>query len=236
MHYPLAILNKMYYNIIYVPFGIDPKGKTRKGDACMFIIGITGPSGAGKGVLSDILFSFGMSIIDADKVYHDIIAPPSDCLGELAREFGDCVLNSDGTLDRRALSGMVFGEENKERLLTLNAITHKYVVEKIRDMVSTYKAQGKRYCVIDAPLLIESGLCEDCDITISVLADKEVRIKRISNRDGITLDAASARINSQKSEDFYISGTDFVIYNDSNIEEMRDKVTKLLCERKCDCV
>lgn len=199
----------------------------------MFIIGVTGPSGAGKGVLSNILSSLGMCVIDADQVYHDVITPPSECLCELVREFGIRILNDDGTLDRKALASIVFGENNKDKLLKLNSISHKYVAERINTKIDEYNSNGEGFCVIDAPLLIEAGLHGECDLTISVLADKSLRLERISKRDGISLDSAAARINSQKDDEFYISNTDCALYNNSDAEKMREEVIKLLHERKC---
>ena len=202
----------------------------------MFVIGVTGPSGAGKGVISGILSSLGMRVIDADKVYSEVITPPSECLVELAQEFGNDILNSDGALDRKALSKLVFGEENREKLLLLNSITHKYVVRIIRETVKEYRAQGEKACVIDAPLLVEAGLCTDCDMTISVLADKALRVERISDRDKITHEAALARVNSQRNDEFYSSNTDCVIYNNTDIEALKSQITRLLRERKCGCL
>lgn len=202
----------------------------------MLVIGITGPSGAGKGALSDILSSFGMRVIDADNVYKNIIIPPSKCLDELVCNFGSQILNIDGSLDRKLLAKLVFGEENHDKLLLLNTITHKYVVQSIRETVEACRLQGEKACVIDAPLLIEAGLCSDCSVTIAVLADKAVRQERIVSRDGITIEAAMSRIGSQKDDEFYISNTDHTIYNDADIEALKSKVIKLLQDRKCDCL
>ena len=202
----------------------------------MFVIGITGPSGAGKGVLSNILSSLGMLVIDADNVYKDIIAPPSRCLDELVCTFGSEILNIDGSLDRKSLAKLVFGEENHDKLLLLNTITHKYVVQNIRETVEACRLHGEKACVIDAPLLIEAGLCSDCNVTIAVLADKAVRQERIVSRDGIPLEAAMSRINSQKDDEFYTSNTDHTIYNDADIETLKSKVIKILQDRKCDCL
>ncbi len=199
----------------------------------MFVIGVTGPSGAGKGVLSNILSSLGMRIIDADRVYHEVITPPSECLCELAREFGNQILNEDGTLDRKVLASIVFDEKNKDLLLRLNSISHRYVSERIKAIIDAHKAQDEQFCVIDAPLLIEAGLCNACDLTIAVLADKNTRLERISKRDGISRDAAAARINSQKSDEFYISSTDCVVYNNTDVEKMRAGVIRILRDRKC---
>ena len=93
----------------------------------MFIIGITGPSGSGKGVVSEYLAAKGAKIIDADCVYHDLITSPSPCIDELVANFGKGILTDNGAIDRKKLAPLVFGESNKEKLLLLNKITHKYV-------------------------------------------------------------------------------------------------------------
>ncbi len=196
----------------------------------MTVIGITGPSGAGKGVVSDILEGCGAFVIDCDKVYENVVTPPSECLDELSAYFGNEILTSDGKLDRRALSALVFGVENKDKLLKLNEITHKYVVMKTRESIKELSATDTKLCVIDAPLLIEAGLCQDCSVTIAVLADRAIREKRISERDGISVDQARHRIDSQKNDEFYIDNTDMVIYNDGDAKSLTNKVVDLLCK------
>ena len=94
----------------------------------MTVIGLTGPSGSGKGKIAEILSEFGVRHIDADAVYHNILIPPSECLDELVEEFGYSILNAGGRLDRRALASVVFGESNRDKLERLNKITHKYVL------------------------------------------------------------------------------------------------------------
>jgi dephospho-CoA kinase len=194
----------------------------------MFVIGITGPSGAGKGAASEYLISKNVRVIDADLVYHGVISPPSDCLDELVSHFGRQILNSSGALDRPALAKLVFGEENRERLEFLNKITHKYVVSRIRELVSEYAVAGVEACAIDAPLLIEAGLTDDCDVTIAVLADKEIRAARIADRDGIDISLALSRINSQKPDEYYVLGSDAVIYNNGTVDELYMALEKAL--------
>ncbi len=197
----------------------------------MTVIGITGPSGAGKGEVSGILAeSYGFQVIDADKVYHILTSSPSECLDEIRKSFGDMVI-SGNALDRHALSKLVFGEENRERLTLLNSITHKYVVREIKRIICENKAQNID-CIIDAPLLIEAGLQSECDFTISVIAKKETRIERISARDNISLDDASLRIASQKPDIFYTSNTDYTISNDSDRQLLKAKIDKILAERR----
>lgn len=180
----------------------------------MKIIGVTGPSGAGKGAVSEYMrTAHGFKVIDADKVYHSIVSAPSDCVNELADNFGKEIINCNGGIDRKALSKLVFGEENKDKLLVLNKITHKYVISEINGLLSAYSKEGAEVCVIDAPLLIEAGINEMCDYVIAVVAPKELRAKRIADRDGIDEDAALLRINSQKPNSFYEEKCDFILQN-----------------------
>ena len=198
----------------------------------MFIIGVTGPSGAGKGAASEYMNTqYGYKVIDADRVYHDIISAPSDCVNELVEHFGKGVLNEQGGIVRKTLSKLVFGEENKEKLLLLNQITHKYVISEINKILEKYANEGAEVCIIDAPLLIEAGVNKLCDRVLVVYADKEIRAERIAKRDGIDLESAMLRINSQKPYEFYSDNCDFFITNHLSLKELGSFVDLFLrCE------
>lgn len=180
------------------------------------IIGLTGPSGAGKGTISKLFKPYGIYSIDTDTVYHQLLVPPSPCLDELVQHFGKSILTSRGELDRRALADRVFASGNDGELKMLNHITHKYVLDRTRAMCSEFDAVNCPAVIVDAPLLFESGFDRECDFTISVLACKDTRRARIMIRDGITEDSANARLASQKPDDFYIERSDEIIYNDNN--------------------
>ena len=197
----------------------------------MVVIGITGPSGSGKGECSKYLLRQGYSILDADAIYHDLLIPPSKCLDELVREFGRHILTAGGLLNRETLASMVFGEENAERLLKLNEISHRHVKDKIQKILCSMRAMGAPVCVIDAPLLIEAGLTSSCNFVISVLSDKETRAERIIARDKIDRDRAMRRIDSQKSDEFYIDGSDYTVYNNSDKQALFDSLRDILTER-----
>ena len=194
----------------------------------MTVIGLTGPSGSGKGKIAEILSEYGVQHINADSVYHNILTPPSPCLDELVENFGYGILNAGGQLDRRALSAIVFGNENKQKLEKLNSITHKYVCARIRQIIRYFGSINCKACVIDAPLLLESGLERDCDFVISVLADKELRVQRIAKRDSISLDDARLRVSSQKSDNFYVEGSDIVLYNNGSEKQLRSSLLNSL--------
>ncbi|MBE6547512.1 MAG: dephospho-CoA kinase [Ruminococcaceae bacterium] len=194
----------------------------------MTVIGLTGPSGSGKGKISEILSEYGYKHIDADSIYHDILIPPSTCLDELVDTFGKEILNENKTLNRHKLAQIVFGDGNKEKLDTLNRITHRYVCDKIREILRYNESVAAQCCLLDVPLLFEAGLDSECDFVIAVLADASVRENRISDRDGIGIEDVKARMASQKQDEFYVKQADFVIYNNGDEDELRNSLSRIL--------
>ena len=194
----------------------------------MLVIGLTGPSGAGKSEVADLLHRNGLSVIDADAVYHALLLPPSPCLDELCARFGTEILNTDGTLNRPYLGSIVFS--NPEALADLNAIAHRYVMDEIRAVLRGYERLGTRAVVIDAPQLFEAGADALCDTVVSVLAARETRIGRIMERDGIDREGATRRIDAQKSDVFFREHSDHVIENDGARDALTSAVRALLLE------
>ena len=180
----------------------------------MTIVGITGPSGSGKSLLSEYLTASGISVIDADKVYHSLLLPPSPCLDALRQAFGDRIFREDGTLDRPALSEIVFHDEAK--LALLNQTVLGFVLSKIRARIGELEKNGKAMVAVDAPTLIESGFHKECSLVISVLTPPELRLERITTRDKISREAALARIKAQKDDDFYRAHSDHVLINNGS--------------------
>lgn len=197
----------------------------------MIVLGITGQSGSGKGEVAKYLSSLGFSVIDADAVYHNIITPPSKCLDELVFHFGKGIITAGGLLNRKSLAAMVFGKENAEKLLLLNEITHKHVCREIRKILSSMKAMGCDFALIDAPLLIEAGLDADCDFIISVIADRSIRLERIMRRDKIDEEMAQKRVDSQKPAEFYTEKSDFMIENNGDINSLCEQVKNILISK-----
>ena len=194
----------------------------------MLVIGLTGPTGAGKGVVSDVFAAHGIPVINADDVYHALLIPPSACLNELVYTFGPQILTPGGTLDRRALGELVFSDE--QALTQLNQITHAYVMAAIRKKLDDYRRDGMLAAVLDAPQLFEAEANKDCNIIVSVLADKETRVERIVRRDGIEHDAALRRMASQKSDEFFRTHSDYIIENNDGTNNVLPAVRRILEE------
>ena len=194
----------------------------------MLVIGLTGPSGAGKGEVARIFSAYGLPIINADDVYHRLLLPPSSCLKELTAEFGVEILTPAGELDRRKLSETVFA--NPTALQKLNSIAHRYVMEEIHRQLELLRRAGTRAAVIDAPQLFEAGANRDCGTVISVLADKGLRLERIIARDGIDAEHAIRRVNAQKSDDYFRAHSNYVIENNGSAERLIPIVREILLE------
>lgn len=185
----------------------------------MKILGLTGPSGSGKAVVGQAFLTQNIPVLDTDAVYHGWIEKPSACTEALASAFGNEVLAPDGSVDRPKLAATVFLNDGKreERLATLNRITHAFVLKSCDEWLATQEKLGASAAVIDAPLLIEAGLHLRCDAVIAVLAPPDLRLSRIVARDGISREAAEARIASQKPDGFYREHASFVFVNDGDV-------------------
>ncbi len=190
----------------------------------MKIIGLCGGSGSGKGAVSTIFQSLGVVSVDTDRVYHEITSRPSECLMALADEFGGEIIRN-GALDRAKLRNIVFDPQQSAVLLSrLNAITHKYVIAETERLILEYDRQGYKGVIIDAPLLFESGLDKRCEKVIVVVANKEVRLARIMLRDGISLEAARRRVDSQVQDSVLVEKCDYIIHNDGDLDDLYDEV------------
>lgn len=194
----------------------------------MKVIGLCGGSGSGKGEIGRLFSKKNIPVIDTDAVYHELTSQRSACLDELAECFGDSIIDEKGSLDRAALAKLVFAPDAQDKRRMLNKVTHKHILAKTREHLSEFSASGFDFCVVDAPLLFESGFNSECDIIVSVIADKSVRVERIMARDLISCEAAEKRIASQLDDEFLIKNSDFVISNNGTLDELNEKFDLVL--------
>lgn len=194
----------------------------------MLVIGLTGPTGAGKGRVAELFAAFGLHVLDADAIYHTLLIPPSPCLDELCDHFGKEILTEAGTLDRQTLGAIVFS--SPDELSALNAITHHYVMAEIRKRLEQLRREEAIAAVIDAPQLFEAGADRDCNVIVSVLADPALRIDRIMRRDAIDGDTAMRRVTAQKSDAFFRAHSDYIIENNDSADRLLEPVRKILIE------
>ncbi len=196
----------------------------------MRIIGITGPSGSGKSVLKEYFSSLSLSsfFLDCDALYHSMIDSPSPCADAIVAAFGDTVKNSNGGINRKALSAIVFSD--KEKLSLLNSAVFHYVALEVKDIIEAKEKEGAELFILDAPTLYQSGIDSLCNLKVAVLADRSVRKDRIVSRDLITHEMADARLDSQPDDEYYISRSDFVLENNGSKAELFLSLSRYLKE------
>ncbi len=191
----------------------------------MLIVGLTGASGSGKGYLSSLLTDDRVRVIDTDRVYHDMISSPSDCVDALVGAFGPSVVNGNGGIDRGVLAGIVFS--SKEKLAQLNSIAHGFIRKKCDEIIESCDAD---IVILDAPVLFESGFDAMCDVTVGVVASEELRARRIVSRDGISAEKAYARIKNQHTDQWFRENCDIIIENNGEdlVLAARELMTELM--------
>ena len=200
----------------------------------MYVIGITGPTGAGKTTALRVLEELGGQIFDCDAIYHELLRTDRELLEQIEAAFPGAV--KDDVLDRKALGARVFADpEGLEKLTGITQpIVAKRVVEEIRSLErpssvtsvctgDTFPPGGRLLAVIDAIGLFESGLGERCDLTVAVVADPEARVRRLMARDGISEDYARARIAAQKPSQWFAERADLVLENNGTEAEFAEK-------------
>ena len=189
------------------------------------IIGLTGSSGSGKSAAANFFRKHGFYIMDFDAIARYVCIPGSPCVGEMAVQFGNGIIAADGSLMRKALGDIVFADSKK--LETLNAITRKYILAEAEKRRAECVSQGKDI-IYDAPLLFEAGLDRQCDFVIAITADRQTRIERIMKRDGISLDTARGRLDSQHPNEYYERRSDFCVRNDGTESELYAELDNIL--------
>lgn len=191
------------------------------------LVGLTGKTGAGKSTVSALLKEKGAYIIDGDIVARKVLVDNAALLKSLSEEFGEGILNPDGTLNRRALAKEAFSTPEKTE--KLNSIMHPAINDFI--FSEAEKAfDDFNVVIVDAAAIIESGFTEKSDYLIVVHAPVEIRKDRILKRDALSEADADVRINGQKDDEFYLSRADFIFNNfpPHNNEEQLSRLEKEL--------
>jgi dephospho-CoA kinase len=187
------------------------------------IIGITGGSGAGKSVVIDRLEELGAVALRADGIYHSLLLSDAEMLRELTDRLPGA-FNSDGTFSREKMRGIVFSD--KEALSALNRIAHPYVLKEIEREIERAVSDGEKAAAVEAIDLIGSELDARCTWKIAVIAPVEIRLARIILRDGLSREDALARIQSQNTDEYYMSHCNIILENNGSTKELIEGVDK----------
>ncbi|MBQ2756829.1 MAG: dephospho-CoA kinase [Oscillospiraceae bacterium] len=190
------------------------------------LIGLTGQTGAGKSTVCSLIENMGFIIIDADKVSREVVDTDINCLVDLVMKFSCGILNENGKLNRKRLASIVFSDP--KQLVTLNKTIFPYITARIEKHIDELgQTNNNPVVVLDAPTLFESGIDMRCDYIVSVLAEKDIRIDRIIQRDGLSGKEAMQRVNAQHEDSFYTERSNHIIYNNGDHEELKQRTTEV---------
>jgi len=198
----------------------------------MYLVGLTGGIGSGKSTVAQRLRTLGCEVIDADAVAREIVGPGESTLSELAARFGANIVREDGTLDRAELARIAFADDATRA--DLDRITHpriaSRIAERIAQLGAVADASPDQLVVVDHPLLIETGQAGRFDAVVVVMADAEVRVRRLVEQRGLDQTDARARLRAQADDDQRRAAATHVVHNDGTLDELLSRVDAVHAE------
>lgn len=194
------------------------------------IIGLCGGSGAGKGTVCEIFLRYGIPSVDTDAVSKKLMQKGFKCYEEVADAFGSRILDENGDIIRKKLAEYIYSDTSMKK--RLEEITHRHIIGYTLERFDEFYKDGAEYVIADAPLLFESGMDKICYKTVGVIADEEIRIGRIMQRDNITREFAEKRIKAQLTSEELKNRCDIIIENNSDLEQLEKNVRAAINEIK----
>ena len=187
------------------------------------VIGVTGSMGSGKTTFARFLASAGDGEhLDADEIAKRLMNPGRAGYEPVLEEFGTYITDEQGYIQPDKLADEVFG--NPEKLSRLESILHPLVRQHMEE---TIKEARKSFYVLDVPLLFEAGMQELCDWTVTVVADVEKVVERMTER-GFSRENIEQRRKRQMSEEEKIKRADEVVRNNGSLEELSQRAEQIL--------
>ncbi len=193
-------------------------------------IGLTGGIGSGKSTVAAMFAELGVPVLDLDKVGHGLVLPGTSGLQQLVETFGDGILNQDASLNRRKLAQRCFSDAGQTR--KLNAIMHPLIWQA---EATWLQQQQSGYAMIEASVLLESGGAERMDAVVVVLADVELRRRRVLARGGRSESEFNVIVERQVSDATRREAADFIITNNESMAAVQQQVLKTHALLACNC-
>ena len=185
-------------------------------------VAVTGGAGSGKTSVCNRLKELGVKVISADEMAREAVAPGSTAFKKIVHYFGNTILLSDGTLNRKKLRRMI--TDDSDVRLAMERFIHHEIAKLILKNVVFAEKEGSRMVVIEVPLLFELDMKEKFDWVVVVSADKELRVKRLMERDQTSRDEAMHLIDVQMPEKEKINRADYVVRNEGSMEKLVESV------------
>ncbi len=190
-------------------------------------IGLTGGVATGKSIVAGIIKDLGFVIFDADKLSRDIMAPGEPAFIDTVNVFGQGIVNSSGTIDRKKLGSLIFGQPNAKA--KLEVITHKRIKEEFfAQAVAQKEAIGSDYFFYEAALIFEVGRDKEFFKTICTWCSEDEQIRRLTVRNSITTQEAQTIIASQMPANQKRDRADIALDTNCSMAELKTRVFKAI--------
>lgn len=189
------------------------------------LIGLTGGIACGKSAVSARLAEKGAIIVDADQIAREVLAPHSEGLKQVIKQWGEDILNEQGELDRGKLGTLVFSDAQARKVL--ESITHPLIAQESQNQIAKAQTLAAPLIVYDAALLIEAGRAEHFRPLVVVTTTEAIQQARIEARDGLSAEQAHARVKAQLSLKEKEALADYVIYNDRDWQHLEQQIDEL---------
>lgn len=190
------------------------------------LFGLTGGLASGKSTVAARFRARGVPVIDADRLAREVVAPGSEGLRRVVEAFGQGVLDERGGLDRARVGALVFGDDARRR--QLNAIVHPRIAQLTAERASELARAGHRVACYEAALLVEGGLADAFRPLVVVAAPEELQLARAMARDGLTEEAARARLAAQLPLADKLRVADHVIENAGDLASTERRADEVL--------
>jgi dephospho-CoA kinase len=188
----------------------------------MLRVGLTGSIAVGKSYVASVFAELGSHVLDADETAREVVLPGAPGLEAVVKEFGEDVLNTDGTLNRKYLGTLIFADEEKRQ--KLNHILHPFIIARQDEIMREWEREDPDGIgIIDAALMIESGGYRRFDKLIVVHCRPEVQLERLMLRNGLSREEAQARIDAQMPQAEKQRYADFLIDTSAGFEPTRTR-------------
>jgi dephospho-CoA kinase len=187
---------------------------------------LTGGIGSGKSSVAQLLRDLGATVVDADVLAREVVAPGTEGLAQVARTFGPQVIGSDGALDREAMAEVVFADPSARQ--RLEAIIHPRVRARATEIEAAARAGDPAAVVVhDVPLLVETGQQQSYDVVLVVDVEPEVQVRRLVEQRGMAQEQARARIAAQIDRQARLAAADVVIDNSGTRDDLARRVRQV---------
>jgi dephospho-CoA kinase len=190
------------------------------------VIGLTGGIASGKSTVSNMLKEMNITVVDADLEARLAVEKGEPAYQKIISGFGADILLDNGEIDRQKLGSIIFHDSEKRQLL--NSIVHPEVRVRMNNKIESAIQGGEQVVVLDIPLLFESKLTRMVQKTILVYVDREVQLKRLMERNSLSLEEAEARIKSQMPLSEKVALADEVIDNNGSLTETNKQLREIL--------